>query len=131
MFRTFISITLIVIVYSIHFSNAANCTSATFNHDLDVAKVTLSKINVTDYAAVTGDQIGDQLKELFNETVVHTNCTVTKTNNVYSIAYKIIYGCNDTTSTVLSNGTTKTVQTNTKLNQTKVHELISCGLFEF
>lgn len=118
-------------VSNIRFLNAANCTSTTYNQSLDSVQLALSKINPNDFANVTGIQIANRLKELFNETIVNINCTVTNTSSSISVAYNIVYACNQTTTTVLSNGTTITIPVNANLNKTQVDQALSCGLFLF
>jgi hypothetical protein len=120
---------VIAVIYTIRLSNATNCTSTTFYQQLDAAQMLLSQMNNTDYTTSTQAQINAKLQELFNETAVSINCTVAQTTNSTGIGCKIIYACNQTTTTVLANGTTNVTQVNSKCNTTKVHQVVSCGLF--
>lgn len=130
MLRTLIFTSWILVLCSIGLSLATDCTSTTFNQDLDAAQLALSQISANDYASITEEQITNKLKELFNETAVNINCTVTKTNNAVSIAYKVIYACNETLTTVQPDGSNKTKTVNTKVDTSKVHQAISCGKFD-
>jgi hypothetical protein len=127
MLHTCFWVALIAIIYTIRVSNAANCTSTTFNQALDATQMALSGITDNDFATGTQVQIAAQLQELFNETTANISCTVPRTGNSCSISCAVIYACNDT---IISNGTTKTTSIVSNLNQTKVQEAISCGLFE-
>jgi hypothetical protein len=131
MLRICFCLALIVIIGNIRFSNATNCTSTTYNQVLDPVQLTASQINASDYANATANQIAARLQELYNETIVNMTCTTTKTTSSVSVAYNIIYGCNETITTVLPNGTAQTVPVNTNLNKTKVDQTISCGSFLF
>jgi muramidase (phage lysozyme) len=122
---------IIIATSNIRFTNAANCTSTTYNQQLDPTQLALSQTTPEDFANATGTQLTDRLKELFNETLVSINCTIAKSTTSINVGYNIVYGCNETTATVLANGTTKTVPVNTNLNKTRVDQVVSCGLFDF
>lgn len=118
-------------VYTVRCSNATDCTLTTYSQDLDSAQLAAAQINSDDYAATTQNQMGNKLKEIFNETAIRINCSITKTTKSVNFAYNIVYGCNETITTALSDGTTGTVGVNAKLNKTRVDDVISCGQFRF
>ena len=79
------------------------------------------------FAAATQGQMAKRLKEIFNETAVRMNCSIAKTDQSIRFAYNIIYACNETIRT--TDGMIETSTVNSKINQAKVDNMISCGEF--
>lgn len=133
MLRACLWIVLIAATCTIHFSKAvsvSNCSASTFTQQFDAVQLAASNIVAEDYATITGDELSSQLADIFNDTALNINCTVTRVNNTVSFNYQVIYACNETITTNLTNGTTATTQVNSKINTTRVKDAVSCGLFE-
>jgi hypothetical protein len=127
MLRTCLLVALVTIIYTIRSTNAANCTSTYFTQDINATLLAASSLTPADYANSTRDQLIDQFYKLFCEPIVFFEYNITQTNDSVSFAFTIIYGCNETTTTVSPDGTTKVTETNSKCNQTKAVEAVTCG----
>ena len=80
-----------------------------------------------DFAGVTEGQMVKRLKEIFNQTAVRINCSITKTDQLIRLAYDIVYACNETVTMTSTDRRIETIAMNPKLNHTKVDHMISCG----
>lgn len=127
MFRTGIFMALIAMAYLVHSSDAVNCTSTSFKQELSAAQLAASKLIAAEYANSTKEQIVAKLKEMFNETATFIDCNVTRDGDAVRIDYKIIFACNETTTTVLPDGTSRTTERASRVNRTRVEKAISAG----
>lgn len=128
MLRTCWYLAIIAILYAVRSTDAANCTATTFQQQMSAVQLAASKIIAQDYATETKAQIVDQLMKQYNGTVVSFDYTVTQVGDNTTISYKIILACNETTVTVLPDGTQKTSQVVSSVNKTQVQNSISAGL---
>ena len=113
--------------YLVQSSDALNCTSTSFNQDLSATQFQAAQVIASDYATNTKDQIVVKLMEIFKESVVFIDYTVTQTGDTVNINYKIVFNCINTTTTVLPDGTTKITEKKSTTNTTQVEKAISAG----
>jgi general stress protein CsbA len=121
-------VAMVAIVLAVRSSQAANCTSNTYTQSLDAIKLKASQIIVADYVNTTKAQILQQLKNLFNDTVVGFDYTATQTGDSININYTIVSACNETTTTVTSDGTQKTTSVTSSVNQAQAQKCVAAGL---
>ena len=129
MFRTGIYMAVVAMIYLVHSSDAANCTSTSFKQDLSATQLAASQVIASDYATSTKDQIVAKLLELFKESVVFIDYTVTENGDSVNIAYKIIFACNETTTTVLPDGTTKKTEVKSTVDRSQVEKTVTAGQY--
>ena len=128
MLRSWITLAFVAIVFAVGSSDAANCTATTIKQDLDAAKVVAADIIIDQYALATKEQIIKQVMDKTKDTIISFDYTVTQKDNTISIDYKIISACNETTTTVLPDGTKQTKKIVSTVDQNKVKEAASTGL---
>jgi hypothetical protein len=128
MFHTCLYVALVAMICVVRRSGAADCASQTFTQGIDAIKMNASQIIAADYANSTKAQIVARLLELYNQSVVSIDYTVVQSGNSISINYSIIFACNVTTTTVLSDGTSQTNQSTSNVNTAQVANTITNGL---
>lgn len=119
---------LIAIVFAVGSSDAANCTATTFKQDLEKAKVDASNLILEEYAKSTKEQIIKKFMDLYNDKIVSFEYTLTEKADTITIDYKIICACNETTTTVLPDGTKKTTQVVSSVDKKKMENTVKTGL---
>ncbi len=129
MLRIGFYVAVVVILLAVRSSEAANCSLTTYTQGIDAAKLQASQIIASEYATSTKDQIMAQLKNVFNDTVVSFDYTIVQTGDTINITYKIVSACNDTSTTTLSDGSTKTTSVTSSVNQAQVQSSIQAGLY--
>lgn len=128
MLRICFYLAMIAILLAVRSSEAANCTATTFTQQLDAAKLAASKIIADEYANTTKAQIIQQLMKQFKDTVVSFDYTVTQNGDTISIDYNIVSACNETTTTVSSDGTQSTQAVTSNVDKTQMQKTVSAGL---
>jgi hypothetical protein len=128
MSRNYCYIAILTIIFVVRSSEAVNCTTTSFQQDLDATEVAASKTIAADYANSTKAQIVANLMKQFNNSVVSFDYTVTQNGSTISIKYQIIFACNETSTTVLPDGTKSTTEVKSQVNKTQLEKSVSCGL---
>ena len=128
MLRIALWVALVSILYTIRSTDAANCTATSFKQNLTATQFAAANIIAADYATSTKEQIIAKLLETFKESVINIDYTVNQTGDSVSIAYKIIFACNETTTTVLPDGSKKTTEVKSKCDKKAVEEAVTHGL---
>ena len=131
MLRTLIFVSWILILCSIDLSQAADCTTTTFSQNIDATQLASAKMTPEDYTSATQQQITGILKNQFGEIPVNVNCTMKKASNTVSVAYQVIYACNETITTTTATGSSRTTTTTSKVDTSKVQQADSCGKFTY
>ncbi|CAF4039331.1 unnamed protein product, partial [Rotaria magnacalcarata] len=128
MLRTRLYVAILVLIFAVHSSQAANCTSASFEQPVTAALLASSLINGTQYASSTTDQLTSMFSNDLGENAAGINYAVQQTGDQVTFSYTITFACNDTIATTLSNGKQQTTQVKSKLNKTTVENCVSAGL---
>ncbi|CAF3318545.1 unnamed protein product [Rotaria socialis] len=128
MLRTRLYVAISVLIFAVHSSQAANCTSTSFDQAVTAAQLALSLINGTQYASSTTDQLNSMFSNDLGESAAGINYTIQKTGDAVTFSYTITFACNATITTALPDGTQQTTEVKSKLNTTAVGECISAGL---
>jgi hypothetical protein len=127
MFRICLSLAIVALLLAVRSSHAANCTATTFQQDMNATQLAASKLLAADYANSTKQQIVQQFLNEFGDKVVSFDYNVTQNGSTVSFTYKIIYACNETTTTVLPDGSNKTTQVVSQTNASQVEQGVSAG----
>lgn len=128
MLRTCYYLAMIAMIFVVRSSEAANCTQATFQQDLESSKVAASQMIVDDYATLTKAQIIAQIYKQYGDEIINADYTVTNTSAGITISFQFIFACNETTVTTTSNGTKQTNSVTSNVNKTAVVTSVSRGL---
>ena len=128
MFRTCWYVAMIAIIVSVRSSQAANCTATSFKQQLSAAELSASNIIAENYASKTKEQIIDLFMQQNLNSVVSFDYTVTQNGDKTTIDYKIICACNETTTTILPDGTQQTSQVVSEANTTALQKCVAAGL---
>ena len=128
MLRSWIYMALIAIVFAVGSSDAAECTSMQFNQELNTAELAIGEISLEEFQKSNKEQLIKKIMALSNNTIVSFDYTVTVKNSVASVDYKILLACNETTTTVLPDGTKKTTQVVSSADTSKVETAVKTGL---
>ena len=121
----------IAMIYLINPSETTDCASTTFQQEVSAVKLAASKIIVEDYCSATKEQIIEKIKEKYGEKIVSIDYTMNKTDTSCKIDYKIIFACNETTTTTLPDGRKTETQVNSKVDRTKIEKTIEAGKNNF
>ena len=127
MLRTCLYLALVATIFLVRSSDAANCTSTSFNQEIATDDIQASITDAVQYATATKDQIIAKLTDKYKDTVASIDFTVTESEDSISIAYKIIFACNETTTIVLPDGTSETKETKSAVNKADVEKAVSAG----
>jgi len=109
--------------------NAANCASISISQDINSALLAGSKTKLSDFVQSCQEQIADKYKDLFDEDLPSINYTTSTSGTSTRINFNLLVGCSETTTTTSADGKVKTTEVASKVNKTKVQDVISCGLF--
>lgn len=118
----------IAIIVTVRSSQAANCTATSFKQDLSAAELAASKLIAAEYATSTKEQIIAKFMKENTGSIVSFDYTITTNGDKTTIDYKIILACNETTTTILPDGTKKTTQVDSKVDTAQVQKGVSAGL---
>ena len=129
MLRTSIYMALIAMACLVRLSDAANCTLSSFKQDFSAIQLSAAKIIAEEYASATNEQIVAQILDLYKESIVYVDFKKTQNNDTVTIDYKIIFACNDTTTSTMPDGSTKTTETKSQVDKSQVEKTVSAGLF--
>ena len=127
MLYIYIYVGIIAIIFGMHSSEAAICTSTSFEQALSATDIAATKIIAANYAANTKRQIIAKLLREFGEHVTRIDYTVTQKRNAVNIKYNVIFACNKTTKTVSSNGRIKQLRLTSKVDKHRVEKSILAG----
>lgn len=118
MLRSWIALALLAIVFAVGSSDAVDCTSSKFKDDLEAAKKLASNTILALYASATHQEIVDAVLAKTKDTIVSFDYTETVKGDTISFDYKIVSACDHTTTTVVSDESSKSTS-NTKTTSTK------------
>ena len=128
MFRIYVSLAIVALIFAVRSSDAANCTATTFKQDINATQLAASNLIAADYANSTKAQIVQKFMDEFGDKVVSFDYNVTQVGDTVSFSYKIIYACNETTTTVLPDGSTNTTKVVSSANKSQVEKSVSVGM---
>lgn len=129
MLRTSIFMALVAMACLVRSSDAANCTATSFKQNISAIQLNASKIIAEEYCNSTKEQIVTQLIELFKEHVIYIDFTVKEDGDTINIDYKMIFACNETTDTVMPDGSTRKTETKSQVDKSQVEKAVSAGWF--
>jgi len=127
MLRTCFYVACIAIIFAVRSSDAANCTSTQFMQDVDKATLAAANIIAEDYATSTKAEIIAKIRKELDPNIIDVSLNITQTADQVSVAYKLIFACNETVITYLPDGTQKITQVTTTVDQDKVKKTVQAG----
>ncbi|CAF1171957.1 unnamed protein product, partial [Rotaria sordida] len=127
MLHTYYYLAIIAIIFCVRSSEAIDCTSTSFQQDLNAAELAASKILADEFGDSTAEQIQAEFAEQFGEDADSINVTVTQVSDTITIEYLLLFNC-DPPPITLPDGTEQKQEAKTKVNTTDVENCISAGL---
>ncbi|CAF1312153.1 unnamed protein product, partial [Rotaria sordida] len=127
MLHTYYYLAIIAIIFCVRSSEAIDCTSTSFQQDLNAAELAASKILADEFGDSTAEQIQAEFAEQFGEDADSINVTVTQVGDTITIEYLLLFNC-DPPPIILPDGTEQKQEAKTKVNTTDVENCFSAGL---
>ena len=127
MLRTSLYLAVIATIFLVRSSDAANCTSTSFNQQIATEDIQASITDAVQYATATKEQIISQLTEKYKDTIASIDFQVTETEDSISIAYKVIFACDETTTIVMPDGSSKVTNKKSSVSKDEVEKTVSAG----
>lgn len=128
MLRTSFYLAILAILMVVRSSESASCISSSFDQSLSSSQLNAAGTNGIDYATSTVDQLLEKLLSEIEEGEASVNFTLRQTGDTINITFTLLYGCNDTITKTLADGTQKTTIVTSKVNPTDVETFVTTGL---